>query len=87
MAIDKACCLVPTFEGPDETAALRSVRRRPRRDGEGRPGPGGGRFVVTEASWVTYAGGVGRQPAQQLLGSDVSPVVAPDRLAPGRFDD
>ncbi|BDM71319.1 hypothetical protein HEK616_48060 [Streptomyces nigrescens] len=43
--------------------------------------------MVTEASWVTYAGGVGRQPAQQLLGSDVSPVVAPDRLAPGRFDD
>ncbi|GAB2912973.1 NAD(P)/FAD-dependent oxidoreductase [Streptomyces mayteni] len=39
-----------------------------------------------EASWVTHAGGVGRQIATMLLGAG-EPPVDPGRLAPGRFDD
>ncbi|MET9774004.1 FAD-dependent oxidoreductase [Streptomyces sp. NPDC006367] len=37
-----------------------------------------------EASWVTHAGGVGRQLANMLLETG-DLVVAPERLAPGRF--
>lgn len=37
-----------------------------------------------EASWVTHAGGVGRQLANMLL-QTVNLLVAPDRLSPGRF--
>lgn len=38
-----------------------------------------------EASWVTHAGGVGRQLANMLLETG-NLLVDPDRLAPGRFD-
>ncbi|MCA1224032.1 NAD(P)/FAD-dependent oxidoreductase [Streptomyces sp. 8L] len=46
---------------------------------EGHPG-----LWFAEASWVTHAGGVGRQLAHLLLGAG-DPVVDPARTAPGRF--
>ncbi|MGW4202175.1 hypothetical protein [Streptomyces sp. NPDC004726] len=42
-------------------------------------------MCFAEASWVTHAGGVGRQLANMLLDTG-DLLVAPERLAPGRFD-
>jgi len=43
-----------------------------------------GGLWFAEASWVTHAGGVGRQLAHALLETG-APLVDPGRLAPGRF--
>ncbi|QKW07741.1 FAD-binding oxidoreductase [Streptomyces sp. NA04227] len=48
------------------------------------PAPGVAGLWCAEASWVTHAGGVGRQLAAMLLQVGEL-LVDPDRLAPGRF--
>nr|WP_228079275.1 FAD-dependent oxidoreductase [Streptomyces sp. MA3_2.13] len=48
------------------------------------PAAGVAGLWCAEASWVTHAGGVGRQLASQLLETG-DPLVDPERLAPDRF--
>jgi glycine/D-amino acid oxidase-like deaminating enzyme len=50
------------------------------------PAPGVPGLWCAEASWVTHAGGVGRQLANMPLGTG-DLLVEPERLAPGRFDE
>jgi glycine/D-amino acid oxidase-like deaminating enzyme len=85
-AITEATALVPAFRRTPLGRRLNGVfAMTPDEIPLVGPAAGVPGLWFAEASWVTHAGGVGRQLANMLLGTgDV--LVDPGRLAPGRFD-
>ncbi|MGW8487971.1 NAD(P)/FAD-dependent oxidoreductase [Streptomyces sp. NPDC055886] len=85
-AIEEALALVPAFRQAPRGRRLNGVfALTPDELPLVGPAAGVPGLWFAEASWVTHAGGVGRQIANMLLGTgDV--LLDPDRLSPGRFD-
>ncbi|MEU6240555.1 FAD-dependent oxidoreductase [Streptomyces sp. NPDC047024] len=84
-ALDRATALVPAFRDTPLARRLNGVFAMTPDElplvGPSEKVPG---LWFAEASWVTHAGGVGRQLAEMLLGTGRE-VVDPGRLAPDRF--
>ncbi|MEU4151351.1 FAD-binding oxidoreductase [Streptomyces sp. NPDC026659] len=84
-ALAEATALVPAFRGTPLARRLNGVFAMTPDElplvGPSGKVPG---LWFAEASWVTHAGGVGRQLAEMLLGTGRE-VVDPGRLAPDRF--
>lgn len=85
-AIEEAEALVPAFRQAPRGRRLNGVfALTPDELPLVGPAAGVPGLWFAEASWVTHAGGVGRQIANMLLGTG-DLLLAPDRLSPGRFD-
>ncbi|MGW0929034.1 NAD(P)/FAD-dependent oxidoreductase [Streptomyces sp. NPDC002644] len=85
-AIAEATALVPAFRQVPQGRRLNGVfALTPDELPVVGPAAGAPGLWFAEASWVTHAGGVGRQLANMLLETG-NLLVAPDRLSPGRFD-
>lgn len=84
-ALEAAAALVPAFRKAPAGRRLNGVfALTPDELPLVGPCPGVQGLWCAESSWVTHAGGVGRQLAAQLLGT-AEPLVDPARLAPDRF--
>ncbi|GGP67280.1 MULTISPECIES: FAD-binding oxidoreductase [Streptomyces] len=85
-AIEEALALVPAFRQAPLGRRLNGVfALTPDELPLVGPAAGVPGLWFAEASWVTHAGGVGRQIANMLLGTGDA-LLDPDRLSPGRFD-